>query len=63
MKYTVRPARFDEYDLLPDIERSAARRFASVGLTEIARAEPNDPEFISAIGAFGGVFVALPEAR
>ena len=25
---------------------------------EVARAEPTDPEFIGAVGAFGGVFVA-----
>lgn len=58
MDYHIRPARFDEYDLLPDIERSAARRFVAHGLAEIADEEPTDPEFIASVGAFGGVFVA-----
>jgi ribosomal protein S18 acetylase RimI-like enzyme len=61
MDYTIRPARFDEYDLLGDIERSAGRRFGEVGLAELADAEPTDPEFIGAVGAFGGVFVAAQD--
>jgi len=63
MEYTIRPAQFDEYDLLGDIERSASRRFIDVGLVEIADAEPLDPEFIGAVGAFGGVFVAADDSN
>jgi GNAT superfamily N-acetyltransferase len=58
MDYVTRSAHFHEYDLLGDIERSAARRFIGVGLTDIAGAEPADPEFIGAIGAYGAVYVA-----
>ncbi|WP_421723662.1 GNAT family N-acetyltransferase [Bauldia sp.] len=61
MAYTVRPARFDEYDQLPEIERSAAQRFAAQAMPEIAAGEPTDATFIGAVGALGGVFVAATE--
>lgn len=58
VEYTVRSARFDEYDLLGDIERSAGQRYIGVGLADIAGAEPNDPEFVGSVAAHGGAFVA-----
>ena len=58
MDFNIRPANFDEYDLLADVERSAAQRFLQVGLADIAEAEPTDAEFIGTVAAFGGAFVA-----
>ena len=58
MDYNIRPVNFDEYDLLADVERSAAQRFLKVGLADIANADPTDLEFIGTVAAFGGAFVA-----
>ena len=59
MDYKIRPVNFDEYDLLADVERSAAQRFRrSRSGRASPQAEPTDPEFIGAVAAFGGAFVA-----
>lgn len=54
----IRPARRDDCDLLPAIERAAAQRFRAVGMAAIAEGDPSDPAFIRACLRQRGVFVA-----
>ena len=61
MDYTIRPARPDEFERLGAIERSAATRFATIGMDDIADGEPTPPEFVAAAAALGGAFVAATD--
>jgi GNAT superfamily N-acetyltransferase len=61
MAYVIRRALPAEHSRLGDIERSAARLFATVGMTEIADAEPTSLEFIEAVARSGAVFVAASD--
>lgn len=62
MGYVVRKARPGELPLLADIERSAASLFGSIGMPEIAAAEPASLEFVDAIARCGAVLVAATDA-
>lgn len=57
----IRPARRDDCDTLPEIERAAATRFRAIGLDAIAEGAPSDPAFIRACLAHGVVLVATDE--
>lgn len=54
----VRRARLEDLPRLADIERSAGNLFRTVGLAEVADAEPASLEFVSSVAAAGGAFVA-----
>jgi GNAT superfamily N-acetyltransferase len=65
MDYQIRSARPEEFDLLPAIERSASRRFATiVGLDDLADDDELDtPDIIAAAARCGAVFVAANSAQ
>jgi GNAT superfamily N-acetyltransferase len=58
--YEIRPARAAELLLLPELERSASRRFSTIaGLDDIADDEELDsPDIIASAARCGAVFVA-----
>lgn len=58
MTAAVRRARTDDLPRLADIERSAANLFRTVGLDDIADAEPASLEFVTSVAAAGAVLVA-----
>jgi GNAT superfamily N-acetyltransferase len=57
----IRPARRDDCDRLPAIERAAAERFRAVGRMEVAEADVSDPVFIRACLRHGVVLVATDD--
>jgi ribosomal protein S18 acetylase RimI-like enzyme len=61
MTGTIRQALPDELPLLADIERDAARLFRTVGLPEIAEAEPTPLAFLEAVARCGAIFVATED--
>ncbi len=56
--YTIRSARFDEMESLREIERAAGRRFAEIGLDEVAETEPVELETLQSQQRIGLVWVA-----
>ena len=61
MTYRIRRAREAEYPLLPAVERSAARLFATTDMPEIAEGQTSDLAFIEAVARAGAIFVAADE--
>jgi ribosomal protein S18 acetylase RimI-like enzyme len=58
MPTVIRRALPAEHRQIGEIERSAARLFATVGMTDIAEGEPTSIEFIEAVARAGAVYVA-----
>ena len=56
--YTIRSARFDEVELLREIERAAGCRFAEIGLEQVAETEPVEIETLQSQQRIGQVWVA-----
>jgi GNAT superfamily N-acetyltransferase len=57
----IRPGRPDEVEGLRDIEREAGRRFADVGLAEIAAHEPMAADVLAGYAAGGRCWVAVDD--
>lgn len=63
MSLHIRPARPDEAEVLPPIERSAGERFRSIGLDELADGDDLPPEFHRPLAEQGSTWVAERDGR